>query len=531
MQKDKSKFKILIIPAIFFGIFCFAKSSFAATYYVDFSGGNDSNSGLSTGSPWAHAPGDTNGPTRTIAAGGSIIFKGGVVYHGTITVSSANYSNGVAGNLITLKSGDLLATPWGSGRTVIEGDNARALGIHLWGRSYIRVEGFEIRNMANLTNSSGILIDGNIAHNEEIVDNLIHDINGAPGPSGYGIEITGDEVQAYDLVEKNTVYHTEEKAIEAYNQGYSIFRYNNLYETSDHNMVISSPDNEIYDNLFSKAGFDWGNGEAFQPSFCFKFDSGLTVFADDNKFYNNLLWNCISGIGVLNGDGNEIYQNTVYYSGWLDPSNGGVSGSNFVLIDDGSAGTNKPDLNIISNNIFYYGIQFSGSMCNGSPCYQGIAFNSGIGNNNIIENNIIYWNAAHTSSLFYYKSTVSEWHDLAWFEGLSGFSSVGTGNIARNNIIADPMLKGGTGSALINSSEIPTGFDNNIRPNGNAFALTSSSTNVIDKGLALQPPYNTDIEGNSRPQGAGSDIGAYEYVGTPPPDTTPPSAPTGIQVN
>jgi hypothetical protein len=93
------------------------------------------------------------------------------------------------------------------------------------------------------------------------------------------------------------------------------------------------------------------------------------------------------------------------------------------------------------------------------------------------------------------------------------------------------MLKGGTGSALINSSEIPTGFDNNIRPNGNAFALTSSSTNVIDKGLALQPPYNTDIEGNSRPQGAGSDIGAYEYVGTPPPDTTPPSPPTGVVVN
>jgi hypothetical protein len=39
-----------------------------------------------------------------------------------------------------------------------------------------------------------------------------------------------------------------------------------------------------------------------------------------------------------------------------------------------------------------------------------------------------------------------------------------------------------------------------------------------------------DILGISRPQGIAWDIGAYEYVSVPPPDTTPPAAPTGVTV-
>lgn len=61
----------------------------------------------------------------------------------------------------------------------------------------------------------------------------------------------------------------------------------------------------------------------------------------------------------------------------------------------------------------------------------------------------------------------------------------------------------------------------------NNFNLLPGSP-AIDAGKNLAGIVDTDINGNSRPRGSGWDIGAYEYAS--PPDTTPPSAPTGLVV-
>jgi hypothetical protein len=60
------------------------QSAFAATYYVDFSGGSDANNGTANGTPFKHAPGMT-GCTNTCAstmlnAGDTVTFKGGVTW-------------------------------------------------------------------------------------------------------------------------------------------------------------------------------------------------------------------------------------------------------------------------------------------------------------------------------------------------------------------------------------------------------------------------------------------------------------------
>ncbi len=53
-----------------------------------------------------------------------------------------------------------------------------------------------------------------------------------------------------------------------------------------------------------------------------------------------------------------------------------------------------------------------------------------------------------------------------------------------------------------------------------------------DNGVDLSSYFVTDFADVSRPQGAGWDIGAYEYVGAaPPPDITPPNAPTGVTIS
>ena len=62
----------------------FSANLFAATYYVDYSSGSDSNSGISKTSPWQNAPGMQTCSnlcrSTTVNAGDSIILRGGVTW-------------------------------------------------------------------------------------------------------------------------------------------------------------------------------------------------------------------------------------------------------------------------------------------------------------------------------------------------------------------------------------------------------------------------------------------------------------------
>ena len=69
--------------------FPFALTSvWAATYYVDFSAGNDANDGLSPRTAWKRSPGDpkASGAPRAhkLSPGDVVVFKGGVRYFGEI---------------------------------------------------------------------------------------------------------------------------------------------------------------------------------------------------------------------------------------------------------------------------------------------------------------------------------------------------------------------------------------------------------------------------------------------------------------
>jgi signal peptidase I len=124
MQNAIIKFTILCFFIVFIGIFSLVESSQAATYYVDFENGNDSNSGTATTSPWKHAPGDANATgipaqkgylTDPLQPGDIVLFKGGVVYRGSIYMDG-RWINGSQANPITYK-GD----GWGSVKAVLDG--------------------------------------------------------------------------------------------------------------------------------------------------------------------------------------------------------------------------------------------------------------------------------------------------------------------------------------------------------------------------------------------------------------------------
>jgi len=88
----------------------------AATYYVDYDSGSDSNSGRSSSAAWKHCKGDVNA-TGTAAATSLqpddiVSFKGGVYYRGSITVPNS----GTSGHQIQFR-GDM----WGTSTAIIDG--------------------------------------------------------------------------------------------------------------------------------------------------------------------------------------------------------------------------------------------------------------------------------------------------------------------------------------------------------------------------------------------------------------------------
>ena len=74
----------LVRVSLFITCLMYGFNLFAATYYVDYSSGSDSNNGTSKTSPWQHAPGMTgcvgNCAGANLKAGDSVILKGGVTW-------------------------------------------------------------------------------------------------------------------------------------------------------------------------------------------------------------------------------------------------------------------------------------------------------------------------------------------------------------------------------------------------------------------------------------------------------------------
>ena len=117
---------------VIFGLFVLAKISEGASYYVDYQGGNDSNTGLSTSSPWGHCPGDSratgNAASTNLSSGDSVIFKRGVTYTGD-TSSAPIVTLSSSGAKVTENSSNGTRTISGSGQLYDSGRNFVGLGV------------------------------------------------------------------------------------------------------------------------------------------------------------------------------------------------------------------------------------------------------------------------------------------------------------------------------------------------------------------------------------------------------------------
>jgi parallel beta-helix repeat protein len=195
-------------------------------------------------------------------------------------------------------------------------------------------------------------------------------------------------------------------------------------------------------------------------------------------------------------DGGEIYNCTGYgiqlYNGYWSGGNGGPVHDNIVR-----------NVRIHNNG--------------GSSNSGGIVISKG--NNNLVYNNVIY-NIIHNGSGIdvNYDATNTKIYNNTIYSN-SGYGifigSSSSGTSVKNNIIyrnISPIRNDGSGTNISHNSTTDPAF---INTGTNDFRLQSTSL-AIDAGTSINE-VTVDCMGVPRPQGAGYDIGAYEYQGLRPP--------------
>ncbi len=166
----------------------------AATYYVDFVGGNNASAGTATGTAFKHCPGDPKASgtaaSTSLAAGDRVIFKGGVQYDSFVTV---NASGTPGSKLVFDGDSGFYVTRWGSGtdKAILDGGGTNNACFNFSTvRSNIVINAFELRNTQEAANNGRIIYMANASHHITISSNSIHDagyVNDDGNRSGTGI--------------------------------------------------------------------------------------------------------------------------------------------------------------------------------------------------------------------------------------------------------------------------------------------------------------------------------------------------------
>jgi hypothetical protein len=158
------------------------------------------------------------------------------------------------------------------------------------------------------------------------------------------------------------------------------------------------------------------------------------------------------------------------------------------------------NVTIVNNSSFANG---SSSMGGGIVVGRGDS-GAGIMTNTLILNNIVYNNPRSGISQYCY----------------TGDNCIGSGNVVANNLVygSSSAISLKVGSATNTIAADPQFVNYKFDGTGD-FHLKSTSP-AIDKGTSSSAP-KTDIDNTPRPQGAGIDIGAYEFSSTSTTTVTP----------
>jgi parallel beta-helix repeat protein len=411
--------------------------------------------------------GNDSNPGTSAAPWGTIQHAVDAVAAGdTILVRSGTYagarieSSGTASAWITLKAAPgasvILNTPGPNNRhgSILEVETWEGSGTVAYWIIGGSNAGFEVTGAPNW----GIDMRGNDSaksHHIHIIGNRVHHNGLSAGRTGIFAAFSDDV-----LVEDNDSYQNGEHGIYINNSSDRFtVRGNRLYQNAGCGVHLNGDlsmggDGVMADGLIER-NIIYNNGKS----------GGAGVNMDgvrNTSVRNNLLYNNhASGITMYQIDGaicsrdNRIYNNTV-----LMPSDG------------------------------RWGVLISGTACTG----------------NQVINNILYSDHAYRGSISLPAASV-------------------TGFVSDYNIVVNRFTTDDGESIMTLAQWQALGYDTHsfigspaalfVNPASGDYHLKAGSP-AIDAGLTL-PTVTADLEGNSRPQGSGYDIGAFEYASGPPP--------------
>jgi hypothetical protein len=455
----KNKFMFLVL--IVFVLTSIASFVRAATYYVDATNGNDSNNGLSPESAWKTIQKAAN----TVSAGDICLVLPGF-YDERVQITTS----GSPGLPITFEA---------NGSVINHGFRINA--------DNIRVTGFEISNTTNhFIEGIGIWIGGSYC---EVIGNYIHDT------ARYGIVLNEDTSNC--LVKDNIIYHV-------WMAGISIDGTNHIIEGNDisrtiqdplqwdpdpgtadadgirffgsghvirknyiHDIHVTDPEqwNPPYDPHIDAAQ-TWG------PAYDIIFEKNIFEIPDYPSHPRDMQIAMLSETTEPVRD--IVFRNNIF-------RNTGVG----INIHGGGLSVAQPENIKVVNNVFF------------NFRKQGVVLRDTI--NATVMNNIFYDVGSHNNA--YVNEYGFETNEGAAIGYNNAYMSDGNppyGTPFPNDLWQiDPKFVD------------PVNGDYHLQPDSQA----------MDSGITISE-VSDDLDGISRPQGSGYDIGAYEFQ---PEDITPPT--------
>lgn len=520
---------------LFLIILLFSITSYGQSVYYVTTTGSSGNNGLSEANAWSITHAFSN------ASAGDIIHikKGNYNRSSPINITrSGSFGNPIRFQGYNVTPGDIVSVPHSS---IDYGDTPASTNMPIIQNTgspstvdafYINGDYLHFKNMVVKDFNIGFVANSN---NGEFDNVGFFNLGPQTGDAykGFGIRITGN-----NWLVKNS--YGENVSAEAFltrgNDNRFIdneYHNDNAGAQTDYYMTVrgtSTSDgannlfegNKIYryhNGTHAGHGYDvkTGNNNIFRNNYAFrtKLEVNFTN-SFNNKFIRNTVEGSTARIHISNGahdnlfDGNEIYD-TGYQGivGYMYNDGAAAAPIDCDCVGDNNVFVN----NIIAGSVKAVQIQESSADIVGNTPVRGWIF----------KNNIFY----EQTSLGGLRTNIN----LENFVFENNIWANGTANSAVN------YLNGSSGTNVTfnkenyfnNSFAAPSGAGftnitthNPLFTNAGAKNFTLQSTsNLIDLGATTI--YTKDILGNVRPQGAAFDIGPYEFQGSAPTDTTPPT--------